>query len=128
MINLYRFDNNLHIVEQGECDCATALKTFEQCYQNGLASYGSGEEAMVATSLGLSRSKTDFIEVSCNGNNAVSVHSDRLSYPSALKKAFSSKHHLFIKGDKDKGTEVIRDYFILDRQQFEVKYEGFLSR
>ena len=128
MITLYRFENNLHIAEQGECDCATALKTFEQCYQDGLASYRSGEAAMVATTLGLSRSKADFIEVSCNGNNAVSVHSDRLFYPSALKKAFSSKHHFFIKGDKDKATEVIRDYFTLDREQFEAKYEAFLSR
>ena len=128
MIILYRFDNNLHIVEQGECDCAMALKTLEQCYQNGLASYRSGEEAMVAASLGLSRSKADFIEVSCNGKDAVSVHSDRLSYPSPLKKVFSSKHHFFIKGDKDKGIEVIRDYFTLDRQQFEAKYEAFLSR
>lgn len=128
MVVLYHFDNNLHIVEQGECDCGTALKAFEQCCLNGLASYRSGEEAMVATSLGLSRSKADFIEVSCNGKDAVSVHSDRLSYPSSLKNVFCSKHHFFIKGDKDKGIEVIRDYFTLDRQQFETKYEAFLSR
>ena len=128
MIALYRFDNNLHIVEQGECDCETALKTFEQCYQNSFSSYRSGEEAMVATTLGFSKSKEDFIEVSCNGKDAVSVHSDRLSYPSPLKRAFSSKKHFFIKGDKDKGIEIIRDYFTLDLQEFEARYEAFLSR
>ena len=128
MIGLYRFDSNLQIVEQGECDCDTALRTFEQCDQNSLCTYKSGEEAMAATSFGLSKSKDDFIEISCNGSNAVSIHSDRLCYPSSLNKAFSSKHHFFIQGDRDKGMEVIRDYFSLDRLQFEDKYKAFLSR
>jgi hypothetical protein len=128
MIGLYRFDNNLHIVEQGECDRDTALYTFEQCYENSFSSNRSGEEAMVATSFGLSKSKEDFIEISCNGKDVVSIHSDRLCYTSLLNKAFSSKHHFSIKGDKDKGMEVIRDYFRLDRQQFEAKHEAFLSR
>ena len=128
MIGLYRFDSTLRIAEQGECDCETALRTFHQCNQNSLSTYKSGEEAMVATSLGLSKSKEDFIEISCNGNNAVSIHSDRLCYPSSLNKAFSLKHHFFIQGDKDKGMEVIRDYFSLDRLQFEAKYQAFLSR
>jgi len=83
---------------------------------------------MVATSFGLSKSKEDFIEISCNGKNTVSIHSDCLCYPSSLNKAFSSKRHFFIKGDKDKGMEVIQDYFSLDRQQFEAKYKAFLTR
>ena len=128
MIGLYRFDKNLHIVEQGECGCDTALKTFEQCYENSLSSYRSGEEATVATSFGLSKSKEDFIEISCNGKDAVSIHSDRLCYPSLLKKTFGLKHHFSIEGDKDKGMEVIRDYFSLNRHQFEAKHEASLSR
>jgi hypothetical protein len=81
---------------------------------------------MVATSLGLSKSKEDFIKLSCNGKDMVSIHSDRLCYPSSLNEAF--KHHSSIKGDKDKGMEVIRDYFSLDWQQFEAKYKAFSSR
>jgi hypothetical protein len=128
MIGLYRFDSNLQIVEQGECDCDTALRALEQCDQKSLCTYKSGEEAIEATSFGLSKSKNDFIEISCNGSNTLSIHSDRLCYPSSLQKAFSLKHHFFIKGDKDKGMEVIRDYFSLDRLQFEDKYKAFLSR
>jgi hypothetical protein len=128
LIGLYRFDSNLQIVEQGECDCDAALRTFEQCDQKSLCTYKSGEEAIAATSFGLSKSKDDFIEISCNGSNTVSIHSDRLCYPSSLNKAFSLKHHFFIQGDKDKGMEVIRDYFSLDRLQFEDKYKAFLSR
>ena len=127
-MDLYRFDRNLRIVGQGQCDCDAALATFEQCYGNGFASYDSGEDAMAATSFGLSRSQTDFIEISCHGQNSVTVHSDRLCYPSRLSKTFSLKHHFFIKGDKTKGVEIIRDYFNMERQAFEAKYAYFLCR
>ena len=128
MIGLYRFNSDLQTVEQGECDCNMALKTLEQCDQNSLRTYKSGEEAITDTSFGLSKSKDDFIEISCNGNNAVSIHSDRLCYPSSLNKVFNLKHHFLIQGGKDKGMEVIRDYFGLDRVQFENKYQASLSR
>lgn len=127
-MDLYRFDHNLHIVEQGQCDCGTALATFEQCYQNCFTSYDSGEDAMAATSFGLSISTTDFIEISCHGHDSMTVHSDRLCYPSRLSKTFALKQHFFIKRDKAKGAEIIRDYFSVDRQAFEVKYAEFLRR
>ncbi len=127
-IKIYRFDRDLHVVEQRQCDCAAALETFEQCYLNGLASYNEAEDAMVATSFGLSRSRTDFIEVSCNGRDSVTIHTDRLCYPSWLSKYFSYKHHLCIEGDKVKGVEIIRDYFSMERESFEAKYADFLCR
>lgn len=126
--DLYRFDRNLHILEQGQCNCDTALATFEQCYKNGFTSYESGEDAMAATSFGLSVSRTDFIEISCHGQDSVTVHSDRLCYPSRLGKTFALKQHLFIQGDKAKGAEIIRDYFSVERQTFEAKYADFLFR
>jgi hypothetical protein len=52
-MDLYCFDRDLHVVEQGQCDCDAALKTFERCYVNGCASYDSGEDAAAATSFGL---------------------------------------------------------------------------
>jgi len=127
-MDLYRFDLNLHVVEQGQCDCEAALATFEQCYLNGFTSYDPGEEAMAATSFGLSRSRTDFIELSCHGQESVTVHSDRLCYPFRLGKYLSLKHHFYIKGDKAKGAEIIRDYFSMDREAFEAKYDDFLCR
>jgi hypothetical protein len=105
-----------------------ALATFEECYENSLAHYDSGEEAMAATTFGISKSKADFIEPSCHGLNLVTVHSDRLCYSSSMAKIFSSKHSLRIEGDKAMGVTVIRDYFELDREAFEAKYSGFLSR
>jgi hypothetical protein len=127
-LNLYRFDIDLHIVEKGQCDCAGGLATFEECYVNGLKSYDSGEEAMAANSFGLSKSSIDFIELSCHGHDSVTVHSDRLCYSSKLSKTFGLKHHLFIKGDKPKGAEIVQDYFSMEREPFEAKYAGFLCR
>jgi hypothetical protein len=127
-MRLYRFDRNLHVVEQGQCDCQTGLETFERCYENGLISYDSGENGMAATSFGLSRSRTDFIEISCHGQDKVTVHSDRLSYPSQMSKTFGLKRHFFMKGDKTKGIEIIQAYFNMERQAFEAKYAYFLCR
>ena len=127
-MDLYRFDRNLHVVEMGQCDCKTALATFEQCYLNGFTSYASGEEAMAATSFGLSRSRADFIELSCHGQDSVTVHSDRLCYPFRLGKYLSLKHSFYIKADKAMGAKIIRDYFSMDRQAFEAKYADFLRR
>ncbi len=127
-MNLYRFDRDLHIVEKGQCDSGGALVVYEECYENGLKSYDSGEEAMSSTSFGLSRSDEDFIELSCHGYDSITVHSDRLHYPSRLSKAIGLKHHLFIKGDKTKGREIIQDFFGLERQEFEAKYADFLCR
>ncbi len=127
-MDLYRFGHNLHILEQGQCDCDSALVTFEQCCQNGFTSFDSGEDAIAATSFGLSISRTDFIEISCHGHDSVTVHSDRLCYPSRLSKTFALKRHFLIKGDKAKGVEIIRDYFNMERQVFEAKYAYFLCR
>jgi hypothetical protein len=127
-MNLYQFDCDLQIIEKGSCDCSSALLLFEECYTNGLNSYDSGEEAMAATSLGLSRSSSDFVEISCNGNESISAHSDRLCYSSWISKYFGLNRHLFIKGNKAYGREVIQSFFNLDRQEFESKYVDFLCR
>ena len=127
-MDLYRFDRDLHVVEQGQCDCDAALEIFERCYLNGRASYHSGEDAVAAASFGLSKSRKDFIELSCHGEDSVTVHSDRLYYPSWLSRYFSLNHHFSIKGDKARGAEIIRDYFSMERQAFEAKYADFLCR
>jgi len=127
-MDLYRFDRDLHVIEKGQCDLDAVLETFEQCYLNGFASYDSGEDAYAATSFGLSRSRTDFIELSCHGHDSMTVHSDRLCYPSRLSKYFGLKHSFYIKGDKAMGVEIMRDYFSLGRQTFEDKYADFLCR
>ncbi len=127
-MDLYRFDLDLHVVEQGQCDYDAALATFEQCYLNSFTSYDSGEDAIVATSFGLSKSKRDFIEFSFHGLDSVTVHSDRLSYPTRLGKYLSLKQHFYIKGDKARGAEIMRDYFNMERDAFEAKYADFLCR
>ena len=127
-MNLYRFDGDLHILDKGENDCAAALEVYEDCYENGLKSYGSGEEAMSSTSLGLSRSDKDFIEISCHGHQSMTVYSDRLHYPSWWSRTFGWKRHMLIKGDKTDGEIIIRDFFGLERQEFEAKYADFFCR
>ncbi len=127
-MDLYHFDRDLHIVEQGQCDCAAAQETFEQCYANGCASYDSGEDAVAATSFGLSRSREDFIEISCHGHDFVTIQSDRICYPSRMSRYFALKQHFHIQVDKLRAREVIRDYFSMERQAFEAKYDDFLGR
>jgi hypothetical protein len=93
------------------------------CYERGLKSYVSGEEAISETSFGLKRSETDFIEITCNGANSIAVHSDRLVFPSKLAEAFSLKKRLAISGNLSVATEVVRSYVDLSRDQFEEKYK-----
>lgn len=127
-MDLYRFDRKLQVVEQGQCDCDGALKTFDECYSHGCASYVSGEDAVAATSFGLSRSRTDFIEISCHGQDSVTVHTDRLCYPNWLSKHIGLKRHFHITADKAKGAEIIRDYFSMTRGVFEAKHVDWLCR
>jgi hypothetical protein len=127
-MNLYRFDLNLHMVEKGQCDYHAARAVYEECCENGLKSYQTGEEAMSFTGFGLSRSRKDFIEVSCNGPDSISIFSDRLHYPSRISELFHSKGHFLIKGGKARGEEVIWDFFNMERQDFEAKYSEFLCR
>jgi hypothetical protein len=124
----YRFDRNHNLIEEGRCEMNAAIRLFEQCCQNGMKHYERGEEAIAATSFGLSNSKADFIEITCNGQDCVTVHSDRLHFPSRLIKAFSLKKHFFIDGSRSVGLGVIQDYFKMDRQEFETKYHDFLCR
>ena len=100
-INLYRFDHNLDIVEKGECDCAQAYALLDECHGKELRSFNSSEVAASTTSFGLSKSDEEFIEISCDGNGIVSVHSDRIHYPSWISKKLSLKKHLYIKGEKE---------------------------
>ncbi len=127
-MDLYRFDRNLHIAEQGQCDCDSALETFEQFYANGCASYNSGEDAVAATSFGLSRSQTDFIEISCHGQDSIAIHSDRICYPSRLSRYFALNRHFDIKAGMTRAKEVISDYFNMKREAFEAKYANFRVR
>ncbi len=127
-MDLYRFDRDLHVLEQGPCDRDAALEIFEQCYGKGCASYNSGEDAVAATSFGLSKSETDFIEISCHGPDSVTVHSDRICYPSRPSRYFALKQHFNIKVDKTGAREVITDYFNMEREAFEHKYANFLVR
>ena len=63
-IKLYGFNaQTLATVEKGECSLSRALESFEACYGQKLACYESGEGAISATSFGLYRSETDFIEI-----------------------------------------------------------------
>jgi hypothetical protein len=98
------------------------------CYERGLKSYVSGEEAISETSFGLRRSETDFIEITCNGVDSVAVHSDRLVFPSKLSGVFSLKKHLGLSADLGVITEVVRDYVELNREQFEEKYKAYACR
>lgn len=130
-MKLYGFDGQtlaIATVEKGECTLPLALESFEACYGRGLAHHENAEEAISATSFGLYRSEADFVEISCNGKNAVLIHSDRLFYPSGFSRWFTSKRHFGIKGDRDLGVRVIKDYFELERQAFERAYSKSVCR
>lgn len=127
-INLYRFDENIDIVDKGSCERGAALAILDNCFEKDLNTFKSVEKAMSETSFGLSKSEQDFIEVSCDGNGLVSVHSDRLYYSSWVSRTFGFKHHFHINGEKDKIKNVIQDFYQMERQAFEGKYSGFLCR
>ncbi|MBN1910913.1 MAG: hypothetical protein JW818_14300 [Pirellulales bacterium] len=127
-MNLYCFDRELNVIELGKGDCSTALERFEQCYLNGQTTYEYGEEAIAATTFGISRSDEDYLEISCHGMDQVTLSSDRLCYPSLLSRLFSLKKQLSIDTNKETAKAVISDYFTMQREAFEEKYSGYLCR
>lgn len=126
-MKLYRKDRNLKTVECGDCELTGALQMLKECYDRGLKTYITGEEAISETCFGLYISKQDFIEVTCNGLDSVDVYTDRLFFPSGLLSFFSPKH-INISGNLSAISEVIRDYTNLKREQFEQKYEAHACR
>ena len=127
-MKLYRFDRSLHIVESGDCDLPRALQILRECYDRGLKTYNSAEEAISETNLGLQSSEQDFIEITGHGFDSVVVHSDRLFFPSSLSRLFSLKKHLGISGTLGTITQVIQDYARLKREQFEKKHNAHACR
>ncbi len=126
IINFYRFDYNLNKIDLGQCDIDRALQTFNESCQMAQIEFKSGEEALAETSFGLCKSKVDFIEIACNGEDDISIHTDRLVYKSTLRQLFSNKTHFLIQGKKCDGVDAINTYFHNDRESFEKKYTNFL--
>lgn len=127
-VNLYRFDMNLKVVDDGPCDCASALAMLVACSGRDAATFASAEAALSETSFGLSRSDRDFIEISMDGKGTVSIHSDRLHFPSWFSETFGLKRRFSIEGDSGLAKQVIQDYFRMDRLQFERAYSGSWRR
>ena len=119
---------NLSVVERGECDLDLALETLRGCYQRGFLRYETGEQAMSETSFGLSRTKLDYIDVSCSGPNFVLIHFDRLFYPSSWSRWWIAKRRFEIKGDRELAERIVSDYFELERSAFEDAYSSFRCR
>jgi hypothetical protein len=90
--------------------------------------YQSAEDALEATGFGLSRSDVDFLEVSCSGLDSIAFHSDRLSYDSSFARLFAGDRHYWITVDRASAAEVVRDYFRLERNDFEATYRRYLAR
>jgi hypothetical protein len=126
-MNLYYFGKK-GANERGACDIDNALAELEACYSRGLLHYEHAEEAIEKTSFGLSKTKEDFIEITCNGRDNVSIHSDRLHYSSRFVRMLALKGHYSICGPKAFAATVIRDYSEMDRKSFELKYSSYASR
>ena len=127
-MNLYRYDENLKIIDFGEYDYNNALLILEECYQKGLEKYKWGEKAMSETCFGLSRSDKDFIDICCNGQDTINVFSDRIYFPSMLSRIFSYKKHFSIESTKNDTIKLMKSYFENKREIFEQKYAKFLCR
>ena len=126
-MNLYSFGVK-GVIERGTCDLAGALDELKGCHSRGLLYYAHAEEAIEKTSFGLCKTEKDFIEVSCDDPDSVSIHSDRLHYSSLFSRMVALKAHLSICGSMDMAEAVIGDYYELDRKAFELKYSKFACR
>ena len=78
--------------------------------------------------LGLCKTEKDFIEVSCDDPDSVSIHSDRLHYSSLFSRMVALKPHYSFCWSMDMAEAVIGDYYELDRKAFELKYSKFACR
>jgi hypothetical protein len=128
VVQLYRFDANLHIVEKGVITLQDALVLLHECQDAARSSYESGEEAMAATSFGLTRTESDFLEVSCNGPDQVGFHTDFIHaavvQTSFWKRLFNRQNSIDWECDDTLAERVVADYFQLARLDFETKYSN----
>jgi hypothetical protein len=125
-VELYRFENlddDLNAAAQKPCTLETAIQTYEQCYENGVKKYDSSQDALAASSFVLIESERDYLEISCRGLDAIEAITDRIATPFRISGLFKKRSVL----DKSQGYEIICDYFALERQAFESKYESFLG-
>ncbi len=127
-VNLYRFNTELKIVELGSCDTRKLNEILQESIVNSNQIYESGEEAIVKTSFGLSKTAEDFIEIHCQRNSEISVYSDRLVFDSVFKKIFSTKIHFNIKTNTENIRNLIHQYINSNREFFESEYNQFLCR
>ncbi len=124
-VTAYQYDRDLKTVDLGQCDVDRALAILDERYANGLRAYEYGEDALVATSFGLSRSAYDFVSFTCNGQDNILVTLDRISDRPWWTNIIRSKESMEIPCDIQSARGVIQDYCTMDRAAFELKYEKF---
>jgi hypothetical protein len=69
----YGLDRELHTIEHGSVRLPEALEVARAVYERQRTDYATAEEALADTMFGFSRGKDDFIEVSVNGRDDISV-------------------------------------------------------
>ena len=91
-INIYKFDKDLQIIELGKGTFDKVSEILEESLSKSHKNYKYGEDAIAETTIGLSKTEEDFIEVSCHGDDEITIHTDRLIYDSKWSNFFHLKN------------------------------------
>jgi len=118
------FNNKAKLLEERDASLKEVLNLLNNYLARSDQVFESGDIAMEQTCFCISRDRSDYLQVNCDGLDVVWFYSDRLHYEmNFLLRIFCSQTVMAFGGSKEIGIQVISDYFELSRESFEVKYE-----
>lgn len=124
---LSHLDINGESVDQRGCTLDEALGDLDARYLAGLERFPSFDESYARSYMCLSRDEKDFLELTCNGADSITIHSDRLIYPSTLSRLFAPKRRFSAKVTKPEAITLIEGYFEKSREEFEAALGSWLA-
>jgi hypothetical protein len=129
-LQLGRYTPHLQVTDVGPIDFTQALKELDNCFAAAGVNYADAETHLAATTLFVSRTDADFLDISCPGNNTVLILSDRVCSTRQSvwhRWLFRTKSVFSMEIDKSTAQKVISDYFTLSREDFEQTYQRYLT-
>lgn len=124
---LSHLDINGESIDQRGCTLDEALMDLDARYLAGLERFPSFDESYARSYMCLSRDEKDFLELTCNGADSITIHSGRQIYPRTISRLFAPKRRFSAKVTKPEAIILIEGYFVKSREEFESSHVSWLA-
>ena len=128
-MQLYGYDIDLQVVELGEATPEAIEEQIERCAGNASRTCEFGEECMMETNFGVSRSDEDYLDIMFVGENSIVIWSPRLCFPKSFFRRLFCARYLKMEIRGIRALQEVLDYYISSsRNDFEERYSTFYCR